>query len=270
EQLAERQRASVQRDDAVGALRDDIDALHERIENLQSKGKRTPSEEADLRSSLKRVENLQSKLESAETAAAREAAAVAETQKEIDTVDASLAQYKNARPWRALDMSTAKPEQLGLYGELEGTARMKAEGFEPLGKTVDPENILTPGEFDSAVEAYHGQTGIDGIYKRINPQTGETEYWCGEMKTTGDPNPKEPTGKGALSRTTTGDQLSDTWIRNNLRKSGLSESEQIDFLKALDAGKVKKFYAHTTSSGTKFYSVSGVNEVAIGPEITKF
>jgi hypothetical protein len=180
--------------------------------------------------------------------------------------------FKGSKPWRSVDLANADPAQVGIYGELETTAHLQTKGFQAAGKTVNPEDIVTPAELDAATKAWHGQQGIDGIYKRVNPETGKTEYWVGESKATGVGDAKTPTGKGRIDSTETGDQLSNDWIRARLAKSGLSAAEQAEFEQALNANQVRKFYSQTTPEGTKFYNVidRSNTEIELGSEITQF
>ena len=180
--------------------------------------------------------------------------------------------FKGSKPWRSVDLGTADNAQVGIYGELETTSRMQAKGFEAAGKTVNPEDIVTPAELDAATKAWHGQQGIDGIYKRVNPETGKTEYWAGESKATGIDDATTPTGKGKIDSTLDGDQLSNEWLRSRLAKSGLSPAEQAEFEQALKAGQVRKFYSQTTKNGTRFYNVidRSNTEIELGAEITQF
>jgi len=180
--------------------------------------------------------------------------------------------FKGSKPWRSVNLANADTAQVGIYGELETTGHLQTKGFQPVGKTVNPEDIVTPAELDAATKAWHGQQGIDGVYKRVNPATGKTEYWVGESKGTGVGDAKTPTGKGRIDSTETGDQLSNDWIRARLPKSGLSAAEQAEFERALNAKEVRKFYSQTSPDGTKFYNVTDRSntEIELGSEITQF
>src|SRR5262249_49320520 len=116
-----------------------------------------------------------------------------------------------------------------------------------------------------------GLHGPDGIYKRATPEhPEEKQFAVGESKTTGEKDAKRPIGKGELTTTKGGlDQLSNDWIRANKSESGLTPEQWKEFSDALDAGKVKKFYAHTTPKGTKYYRVidKSQTQVEIGEEI---
>jgi hypothetical protein len=144
------------------------------------------------------------------------------------------------------------------------TTAAQEKGLNPVGKTVRPDVLVSKQDFETAFNNYKGQQGMDGIYERTLPN-GETEFWVGESKTTGDPSPKAPTtDKGSLETTKAGfDQLSDDWIRSNLGKSGLSAEKRAQFEEALKKGKVRKFYAQTDKKGTHFYAVTDVNSKTV-------
>jgi hypothetical protein len=256
--------------DALDAFSDRVTELEETRAKLTEKSPLSPSERAQLKDAERELKLLSRSEPKVTSEAVAESAAEAAAQRRIKEIDADLGRYKNAAPWRELELSTGAKEEIGLYGELEMTVRMENEGFTRTGKTIDPGKIITPEDFQAAVDANHGQTGMDGVYKRYNPLKKKFEFAVGESKTTGEPNPREPSGKGALKKPDSGWQLSDEWIRSNVPKSGLTPSEQVEFLKALDNGEVIKFYAHTTEVGTTFYSVTGKSDVVIGPEIKSF
>jgi hypothetical protein len=66
--------------------------------------------------------------------------------------------------------------------------------------------------------------------------------------------------------------MSDPWIKNNLKKTGLPASEQAKIEAAVNQGKVKKVYAQTDPVfGTRFFEIVNVpgdpTQVKIGAEI---
>jgi hypothetical protein len=137
--------------------------------------------------------------------------------------------------------------------ELETTAKLQEQGWEPIGNTFEPSEILSPKHFDDAVKRYRGRTGIDGVYQRV--RNGKTEYLVAESKATLNPQAELATGKGSLSATDAGDQLSKSWIRGNLHKTGLSPAEVTEIESALAEDKVRLVYSQTRGKETNLFSV---------------
>jgi hypothetical protein len=193
--------------------------------------------------------------------------------RQLDEIRALKKHYEGSKPWRNVPLDGSEPKRAGLAGELEMSTGIQGAGYEPAGKTVRAEGIVISEDFNKAFANWHGQSGIDGIYKRQNPETGEMEYIVAESKTTGDPKRGEPSGtKGALDTMTTGErQLSDQWINDRLDSSGLSAVEVKEIKAAMAAGKLRKVYALTDQRGTRFFDVTNVSstDVTIGAE-TKF
>ena len=241
-----------------------------REKNLQ-KPNRRPSDNENLQNHNKLIREKEVRLENLKNTLGEFEAKLARSESRLAEIKAIEEKYQSSQPWRNMSLNDTDTAKLGLHGELEATTALQEAGFEPIGKTVKPDKIVLPEDFDAAVEANRGQTGIDGLYKRTNG-AGETEYWVVESKTTGDPKAGDPTGKGALSSTDNGDQLSDLWIKGNLRKTGLPKSEQAQIETAVNQGKVKKVYAQTDPvNGTRFFEVVNVpgdpTQVKLGEEI---
>jgi hypothetical protein len=187
----------------------------------------------------------------------------------------SLGNRYLVEPWKSISLNDPVTTRVGLRGELEMTTGIQENaGATAMGKTVRPERIATAADLEAAHEAYKGQTGIDGVYSRPNPKnTAKKQFLAGESKATGEGNTVAPTGKGELQTTKGGlDQLSTDWIRGNLAKSGLSETELKEFRAALERGEVVKVYAQTSPKGTKYYRVIDVSstQVELGAEITNW
>jgi hypothetical protein len=178
------------------------------------------------------------------------------------------------QPWKDISLNDPDVRRVGLFGELEMTVKAQEMGVQRAGRTVPPELIATPQELDAQFNKYKGQHGMDGIYTRPDPaHAGEEEFFVGESKTSGDPSPHPPTGKGELATTQGGlDQLSDDWIRSNLDKAGLTDEQRARFETALKNKRVRKFYAQTDKTGTHFYEVIDISskEVRLGARITSF
>ncbi|MFL6312772.1 MAG: hypothetical protein ACJ71W_11790 [Terriglobales bacterium] len=178
------------------------------------------------------------------------------------------------QPWKDISLNDPDVRRVGLFGELEMTVKAQEMGVQRAGRTVPPELIATPQELDAQFNKYKGQHGMDGIYTRPDPaHAGEEEFFVGESKTSGDPSPRAPSGKGELATTKGGlDQLSDDWIRSNLDKAGLTDEQRARFEDALKNKRVRKFYAQTDKTGTHFYEVIDISskEVRIGAKITSF
>ena len=129
----------------------------------------------------------------------------------------------------------------GLTAERLVTKDLDEKGWERVGGTAD-DNVS--GTIDADIPGYQGQQGIDGIYKRKNPQTGETEYLVVETKGSTTNN------AGPMSNTKDGNQLSKKWIDNRIRdesKGGLSSGELRRFEAASQKGNVTTVKAEVTN-----------------------
>ncbi|HZE22712.1 MAG TPA: hypothetical protein VE054_01860, partial [Blattabacteriaceae bacterium] len=196
----------------------------------------------------------------------------------LEKIKAIEDQFKGSKPWRqvVLDDPNAPHDhdaRIGLYGELEATTKLQAAGFEAKGKTARPERIVLPEDFETTLEKdYKGKQGIDGLY--VPPDKTEYDFWAVESKTTGEPDPGNPSGGvGKLKETDNGRQLSKKWLLGNAGKANLMPAEQKAFEAALEAGRVRRVYAMTDpKNGTRFFEVETIpgndTEVKIGREIT--
>ena len=197
--------------------------------------------------SSKRVEKLKAGLADAEKQ-------VVEHARQIKQAEGELALI--TKPWRQAErvgLNEAETNfRVGLFGELETTAILQEQGWEPIGNTFQPSDIVSPKHFDDAVKRYRGRTGIDGIYRRV--RDGKTEYLIAESKATLNPQAELATGKGLLSATDTGDQLSKSWIRGNLHKTGLSPAEVTEIEGALAEDKVRLVYSQTRGNETNLFT----------------
>jgi hypothetical protein len=91
---------------------------------------------------------------------------------------------------------TDSTDDKGKWGEQEGNDQMVADGWTPISGQVVPQGHTAP-------------QGIDGIYERINPTTGEPEYVVVESKY----------GSAQLGNTKDGKQKSDEWIEKRLEEA---------------------------------------------------
>jgi hypothetical protein len=198
--------------------------------------------------SSKRMAELKAELDAAEKQ-------VVEHARQIKQAEGELA--LTTKPWRRVEpvgLNEAETNfRVGLLGELETTAKLQEQGWEPIGNTFEPSEILSPKHFDDAVKRYRGRTGIDGVYRRV--RNGKTEYLVAESKATLNPQAELATGKGSLSATDAGDQLSKSWIRGNLHKTGLSPAEVTEIESALAEDKVRLVYSQTRGKETNLFSV---------------
>ena len=244
-----------------------------RVENYRRKNPKAGADDPELKKLNDELELKEKSLETLDDLVAKQEKHLEQIDNDLAQIESLKKQYEGSKPWRQVDLQESDNSRVGLYGELEMSLTMQGEGFEPIGTTVRADKIVIPQDFDTAVSNWRGKTGIDGIYRRRNPnKPTEWEYWVGESKTTGDPNAKAPTGKGALKPMETGElQLSDKWISERLDRSGLSDLEVKEIRAAMAEGRLKKFYAQTDSNGTRLYEVnnpkgeSAYTSVVIGP-----
>jgi hypothetical protein len=156
-----------------------------------------------------------------------------------------------------------------LYGELEATSGIKNTGAKPIGRTVDPEGIDLPQDFEHALADSRGKQGLDGVYEPADKT--KYDYWSMESKTSGTPGSPQPSDVGDLENPAGNRQLSDRWLTDAAGKSGLDPAQQEAFKKALNAGRVRRIYSTTDPKyGTRYFEVArdGDAEVKIGKEIT--
>jgi hypothetical protein len=272
EKKAEAKRELSDSEQKIDNIKEDIKNRIERRDANAQKQPRTPELDKSLKLHDDGILKAQENLKTFEKWAEADRARIKEMDQRLAEIDQVKQQYKGDKPWRDVSLNDPDIRKVGLHGELEATTAMEAAGFEPLGKTVKPKDIVLPEDFDAAFQKYKGQTGIDGVYKRTNPVTGEAEYWVVESKTTGVADPKAPTGKGELKETLSGDQMSQDWVEGNLDKAGLSPADRAKLEADLKAGKVKKVYAQTDSTGTHFYELidDGASKVRIERKEIKF
>jgi hypothetical protein len=187
-----------------------------------------------------------------------------QVQKEIDSIHRELA--KGATPWREARLTGPdSAARVGLYGELEVNTRLQAKEWELMGKTIKPDDIRLPGDFEAAVQKYKGTTGIDTPARRTTK--GKNEFLIVESKATLDKSAPTPSGKGELKTTASGDQLSRSWTTGNLPKLGLSPTERAEIETARKEGRVHFVYAQTIpGKGTRFFKIEHISdtEVRIG------
>lgn len=203
--------------------------------------------------SSKRVEELKAGLAQADKDVIEHALKIKQLEGELALV---------TKPWRQASLVGATEAEtnfrVGLFGELEMSATLQEQGWEAMGSTFKPSDILSPKHFEDAVKRYRGRTGIDGVYRRV--RNGQTEYLVAESKATLDPHAELATGKGLLSATENGDQLSKKWIRGNLHKTNLSPAEIKEIEVALGDDKVHLVYAQTRGSETNFFRVGSPSD----------
>jgi Annexin len=259
-------------DDKVGALTDAIETLHEeRADYLAKHPDASPKDQP-----LRRIENQLQRLEGERTTYRQRAvdteAEIARMKDRVTEIEAAKEKYKGAKPWRQLAPDEPDVRKPGLAAELEAASVMQGARFEPLGNTVRPDTVLIPEDFETLFGNWKGKQGIDGIYKRTNPTTGETEYWIVESKYSTEI--RDPRGtQGALPRMESGElQMSRQWIEDRLAKSGLSPSEIKEVATALAAGdksKLRTAYAQTDAKGTRFFEIElkGLSGARITTEI---
>ena len=192
---------------------------------------------------------------------------LADFQRQAERAEAEISGVSH---WQTLDVHNASDDELALYGELKTTARLQEKGLEVAGtRTRNPRDVLTRGEWETALSSHRGQQGIDGVYKQ-RLDDGSTKWWAGDAKTTGQVGrPPRPTGRGKLELTADGYQLSKNWLLQRASRAGLSPAEMKEFQEAIESGSVGVFYAQVYKDGVRFYEVEsvGLEDVRIGDPI---
>jgi len=257
-----------------------IEETNHKLEAYRNRHPKAGPENDTIRKFSDRLSNLEKTVATHDETIRRVDERLPKLEAEIVELEAIKKQYEGSKPW--LNIKIGAPESSekaqGFVGEIEMGVGMQSLGFEPMGKTVRAEEMLIPQDFDAALQGWDGQTGLDGVYKRPDPENpGEIEYWVGESKTEtvyeqGKPR-TDPRGTvGKLKRVTSGErQLSDEWLEPRLDNFGLSATELRELKTAFKNGKVKKFYSFTDAHGTRFFEVHNVpgsrTEVTIKGEI---
>lgn len=126
----------------------------------------------------------------------------------------------------------------GLHGERVVDADLTANGWTRMGRTQNHDT-----DFNTALEGYGGQQGIDGLYVRV--VNGRTEYLIVEVKASinGTAGRLETTGQPPNEAV----QLSDTWLLDRIGSSGLSDTDAAAFRDAIISGDVIRVKADVTN-----------------------
>ncbi|MCW8181316.1 hypothetical protein D8B29_17450, partial [Verminephrobacter eiseniae] len=174
------------------------------------------------------------------------------------------------KPWK-----DCTPLEKGFRGEVITFMDMIKAGAEPLGRTL---GLNPKGRSPvQAFKAWHGRTGIDGIYKvrsKVRDKHGnvvkdkdgkdveEVTYVIIESKATG--GMKNGVLDDIVAKLTKNDkerQMSDDWIMKNIKNMGLSAADQNAITASLqNPKKVKRIYAQTDAEGTTYHEIRGVDK----------
>ena len=149
----------------------------------------------------------------------------------------------------------------GFRGEFQVFEQLTSKGYKPVGLSFDP----TGKRPDEAFALWHGQTGIDGIYRDANGR-----YFIVESKATGGLKKSDPEGcVDKLCKMATGErQMSTQWILDRLEKAVPDPVERQKIIQGLknNDGTVTRLYAQTDAKGTSYSVINHVdqNNVSIG------
>jgi hypothetical protein len=285
---AELQKRMSELQDERAQLRSKLQEMRPRLRDLEATVTAETRKVQDLQEQMAKVDpEERAKLRDAQTEALRrkkpavqEYNALFESgrqlEQEINRLDTEIEkvkreQFRGSKPWRSINLEDPKTEELhkGIYGELETATIMEAAGCKPKGDALHPEDIVFREDFESAFDKWKGRQDIDHLFEPLD-QTQWSTYAV-ESKATGKPLASDTTGYGRLEDTSYGRQLSDTWLIENAKKSGLKGAELDRFVKDVKAGRVRKIYSFTDpKNGTRFFEVEpvGDRDVKIGKEIT--
>ncbi|ABM56047.1 hypothetical protein Veis_0256 [Verminephrobacter eiseniae EF01-2] len=175
------------------------------------------------------------------------------------------------KPWK-----DCTPLEKGFRGEVITFMDMIKAGAEPLGRTL---GLNPKGRSPvQAFKAWHGRTGIDGIYKvrsKVRDKHGnvvkdkdgkdveEVTYVIIESKATGGmKNGVLDDIVAKLTKNKKNDrQMSEAWIERNLKNMGLSAADKNAITAGLrDPKKVKRIYAQTDAEGTTYHEIRGIGK----------
>jgi hypothetical protein len=178
----------------------------------------------------------------------------------------------------------------GFVGELDAWSWLisgKAKLAALCCKTIDPTRITNQAEYDAALAAYTGSTGMDGafvnsagFFRRVFG--GKDEYFVVESKATKDTFSYTQAQLNRLlnRKTVAGDQqLSTTWIGLNAPPGAttrLTDAVGASVAEAVQAaardGRLTRVLATTDKNGTRYWRViqdpSDPKKVTVGEEIT--
>jgi hypothetical protein len=154
----------------------------------------------------------------------------------------------------------------GFRAETNIFYELKNLGYEPVGKSLNPDKYANP---ESTYKAWVGSKGIDGIYvdKKGN-------YVIVESKATGGIKPGDPSGcVKELCLMKNGErQMSEAWLEDRLKTMVPDKTERDKIIAGLATGKTKKIYAKTDEFGTAYNEIDDVigndKEVIIGKKWT--
>ena len=117
----------------------------------------------------------------------------------------------------------------GNYGEMKTDIEMEEQGWE----RISTDTVTSIEE--------KGHQGIDGVYERVNPETGEKEYCVVESKY----------GTSELNEhTSDGKQMSENWIDKRLDDAvGKEKADEIRESKILDPDSVSNYISRIDKDG---------------------
>jgi len=171
--------------------------------------------------------------------------------------------YGSKEFFKDLNASGKKSSMYGLLGEKEATRGLEDRGW----TTLKGEKITQPNwnQFKLEHAAYTGQTGIDGIFKRIG-EDGNIEYMILEVKTkvNGIQPAKCRAGSrgGSLCGTQDGYQLSDNWILGRVGTSGLSRENRENIEDAIEKPtdnpniKITRYLARVSNNKVEYHEIT--------------
>lgn len=147
------------------------------------------------------------------------------------------------------DWAALLPKEKGFRAEMDAAARLGMKDYQRVGNTFDPSKYP---DAKTAMKAWDGQTGIDGIFKN-----SKGEYVIVESKGKGVTVKDEVVGcvDKLCPTKENGRQMSEQWIEANLDKLVPDPVEAAKIRAGLQNGTITRVYAQTDGGQTIFNEI---------------